>query len=307
MRSAFIQQLLEEAKNNNRIFLLVGDLGYSVVESFAEHFPDRFLNVGVAEQNMASIAAGLAKEGFIPFIYSIGNFPTLRCMEQIRYDICYHELAVKIIAVGGGYAYGSLGASHHTTEELGMLRTIPNMTVCAPADPIEAKELVKLAIQDNSPYYIRLSKNGEPILHSNFEIQNSEFRIKKGYPLLLHSLNSSNSAIFTTGVIAADALKFVAENSRNAAIYTFPFVKPIDRQALLPLFEKYENIITLEEHQASGGFGSAILECMNDLEETGQLRMHPKLKRVAIPDSFTHIAGSQAFLKKMNGLNLPLE
>ncbi|HMV27734.1 MAG TPA: transketolase, partial [bacterium] len=127
MRTAFIQQLMSEAKRDERVFLLVGDLGYSVVEPFAESFPDRFLNIGVAEQNMAGIAAGLAKEGYIPFIYSIGNFPTLRCLEQIRYDICYHALGVKIVSVGGGFAYGALGASHHGTEDLGILRTLPSM------------------------------------------------------------------------------------------------------------------------------------------------------------------------------------
>ena len=141
MRTAFINQLIEEAKSNDKIFLLVGDLGFSVVEPFAEQFPERYLNVGIAEQNMAGIAAGLAMEGYCVYIYSIGNFPTLRCMEQIRYDICYHNLNVKIVAVCGGYAYGSLGASHHATEEIGMLRTIPNMVVCAPGDPVEAKAI----------------------------------------------------------------------------------------------------------------------------------------------------------------------
>src|ERR1700712_4450462 len=118
MRTAFIDQLTEEAKKNDKVFLLVGDLGYSVIEEFAELFPDRFLNVGIAEQNMTGIAAGLAMEGYTVFTYSIGNFPTLRCMEQIRYDVCYHNLNVKIVAVGGGYAYASLGPSHHATEEL---------------------------------------------------------------------------------------------------------------------------------------------------------------------------------------------
>ena len=144
MRTAFISQLIVEAKANENIFLLVGDLGFSVVEPFADLFPDRYLNVGIAEQNMAGIAAGLAIEGYCVYIYSIGNFPTLRCMEQIRYDICYHNLNVKIVAVGGGYAYGPLGASHHATEEIGMIRTLPNMIVCAPGDPIETKAITKI-------------------------------------------------------------------------------------------------------------------------------------------------------------------
>src|SRR4051812_19286753 len=124
MRTAFISRLIEEARKDSRVFLLVGDLGFSVVEPFRDEFPKQFLNVGVAEQNMTGVAAGLAMEGYTVFTYSIGNFPTLRCMEQIRYDVCYHNLNVKIVSVGGGYAYGPLGASHHATEEIGMLRTI---------------------------------------------------------------------------------------------------------------------------------------------------------------------------------------
>ena len=135
MRTAFIEQLIKEAESNKKIFLLVGDLGYSVVEPFAEKYPDRFLNVGIAEQNMTGVAAGLAMEGYNVFTYSIGNFPTLRCMEQIRYDVCYHNLSVKIVAVGAGYAYGSLGASHHTTEDVAMMRSIPNMEIISPCDP----------------------------------------------------------------------------------------------------------------------------------------------------------------------------
>lgn len=131
MRTAFIKQLVEEAGTNDKIFLIVGDLGYSVVETFAEKYPERFLNAGIAEQNMVGVAAGLAMAGYNVYVYSIGNFPTLRCMEQIRYDIAYHKLNVKIVSVGAGYAYGSLGSSHHATEELGMMRTIPNMVVCS--------------------------------------------------------------------------------------------------------------------------------------------------------------------------------
>src|SRR5574344_520879 len=134
MRTAFIKQLVEEARKNDKIFLLVGDLGYNVVEPFANAFPDRFYNVGISEQNMAGMAAGLAMTGFNVYIYSIGNFPTLRCLEQTRNDISYYNANVKIVSVGGGYAYGSLGMSHHATEDIGVMRTLPNMVVCSPSD-----------------------------------------------------------------------------------------------------------------------------------------------------------------------------
>ena len=159
MRTAFIKQLTKEAEENDKIFLIVGDLGFSVVEDFANKFPNRFLNAGIAEQNMIGVAAGLAKEGYNVYVYSIGNFPTLRCMEQIRYDVAYHNLNVKIVSVGAGYAYGSLGASHHATEDLGMMRTIPNMVVCSPSDPKEAQAITAISASYNSPMYLRLLRN----------------------------------------------------------------------------------------------------------------------------------------------------
>ena len=151
MRTAFVNQLIKEAEQHPDIFLIIGDLGFNVVEEFANKFPDRFLNAGIAEQNMIGVAAGLAKEGYNVYVYSIANFPTLRCIEQIRYDVCYHNLSVKVVAVGAGYAYGSLGSSHHATEEMGMMRTIPNLVVASPGDPIEAKAITTLSANYQGP------------------------------------------------------------------------------------------------------------------------------------------------------------
>lgn len=300
MRTAFINQLIEEAKINDKIFLLVGDLGFSVIEPFAEQFPDRYLNVGIAEQNMASIAAGLAMEGYCVYIYSIGNFPTLRCMEQIRYDICYHNLNVKIVAVGGGYAYGSLGASHHATEEIGMLRTIPNMVVCAPSDPIETKAITTFTAQQEGPCYIRIGKAGEPIIHHKESLTltlGKILEIKKG----------ENNVIFSTGAMLKYVCDFISENAINASIYSFPFVKPIGKDELLNILKSHKQIITIEEHQAQSGFGSAILEAINDLVEEGRLTNYPSVKRKAIPDKFYSIAGSQEYLRELAGIKLSIE
>lgn len=297
MRTAFINQLIEEAKSNKKIFLLVGDLGFSVVEPFAELFPERYLNVGVAEQNMAGIASGLAMEGYCVYIYSIGNFPTLRCMEQIRYDICYHNLNVKIVAVGGGYAYGSLGASHHATEEIGMLRTIPNITVCAPGDPIEAKAITTFTSKHYGPCYIRIGKAGEPTIHTETSLTLSLgeiLKIKKG----------EVNAVFSTGAMLKYVSDFISENEINASIYSFPFVKPIDHAKLLSILMLHKRIITIEEHQSNCGFGSAILEITNDLIEEGRLLTPPEIKRIAIPDKFFSVAGSQGYLRKIAGLLL---
>jgi transketolase len=301
MRTAFINQLIEEARKNSKVFLIVGDLGFSVVEPFVEEFPNQFLNIGIAEQNMAGVAAGLAMEGYCVYIYSIGNFPTLRCIEQIRYDICYHNLNVKIIAVGGGYAYGSLGPSHHTTEEIGMLRTIPNLTICAPGDPVEASEVTKLSANTLGPFYIRLGKAAEPIVHD------SDIVLLLGNCLSI--ISGKKNAVFTMGATLKYAKDFVIDNSLNASVYSFPFIKPLNKINLIEIFLKYENIITIEEHQSSAGFGSAILEVLNDLleEDLIQLNQIPRIRRVAIPNKFFSIAGTQDYLRKTAGVALCVE
>lgn len=301
MRTAFIEQLIEEARNNNRIFLLVGDLGFAVVEPFAQLFPDRYLNVGIAEQNMAGIAAGLALEGYCVYIYSIGNFPTLRCMEQIRYDICYHNLNVKIIAVGGGYAYGSLGPSHHATEEFGMLRTIPNMVICAPGDPEEAKSITNFVSTYEGPCYIRLGKAGESVVHE----KDSLGQFSLGNILTLNS--GENTAIFTVGAILKYVVDFVKGHQINISVYSFPFIKPIDKNMLALLLKKYRKIVTIEEHQANGGFGSVILEHINDLLEEKIIEKSPVVKRIAIRDKFYSISGSQEYLRDLAGIKLTVD
>lgn len=298
MRTAFITQLIEEAKVNENIFLLVGDLGFSVVEPFAEMFPERYLNVGIAEQNMAGIAAGLAMEGYCVYIYSIGNFPTLRCMEQIRYDICYHSLNVKIVAVGGGYAYGTLGASHHATEEIGMLRTIPNLVVCAPGDPVEAKAITTFTSNYNGPCYVRIGKAGEPIVHKDISITN--FSLGD----ILKIKNNGEIAVFSTGAMLKYVIDFIEQNNIKASIYSFPFIKPINKDTLVEILIAHKKIITIEEHQAQAGFGSTILEAMNDLIEEKRLIEVPFIKRIAIPDTFYSVAGTQDYLRKLAGIEL---
>lgn len=296
MRTAFINQLIEEARINPQIFLIVGDLGYSVVEPFAAEFPDRFLNAGIAEQNMTGIAAGLAKEGYTVFTYSIGNFPTLRCMEQIRYDVCYHNLDVKIVAVGGGYAYGALGVSHHTTEDIGMLRTIPNLTVCAPGDPVEAKLVTSYLCNNKQPGYIRLGKAGEPVIHSAADIIT--------FGKILPVIEGKGTAVLTTGGMLAYAADHIRQHSLSWSLYSVPVIKPMDTISLTAIAKKYPHLITMEEHQASGGFGSAVLEALNQIRNLGLIDLIPLLKIVAIPDKFIGYAGTQKFLQNEAGLIL---
>jgi transketolase len=302
MRTAFINKLIEEAATNDRIFLLVADLGYSVVEPFAERFPDRYLNVGVAEQNMAGISAGLALQGYCVYIYSIGNFPTLRCMEQIRYDICYHNLNVNIVAVGGGYSYGAMGPSHHTTEELGMLRTIPRLVVCAPGDPEEARAITSFSSRHAGPCYIRLGRAAEPVVHKN-----KNFVLKAGDILPL--IEGKDTALLSTGAMLKYAADFVTEHNLPASVYSCPFVNPLNKEMIAAIFKKYRSIITIEEHQLNAGFGSAVLEALNDLVLDGTISKAatPTIRRVGINNEFFSIAGTQEFLRKAGGVELKVE
>lgn len=298
MRTAFIKQLVEEAKKNDKIFLVVGDLGFSVVEDFANLFPKRFLNTGIAEQNMIGVAAGLAKEGYNVYVYSIGNFPTLRCMEQIRYDVAYHSLSVKIVSVGAGYAYGSLGASHHATEELGMMRTIPNMIICSPCDPVEAKSVTTISANYNGPMYLRLGKAGEAIVHKE-NIMNLQIG-----DLLPIKINSEKKVLLASGSILDYAVKYMIVENIKSDIYSVLFVKPLNVKQIKEIAEQYSEIIVLEEHQKSCGIGSAIIEQISDLYAYGVLPIYPRIKRIAIDDKFYSISGSQDYLREKAGLRL---
>ena len=300
MRTSFVNQLLEEARRNEKIFLLVGDLGYHVVEPFAQEFPDRFLNVGIAEQNMAGIAAGLAMTGYNVYIYSIGNFPTLRCLEQIRNDIAYHKANVKVVSVGAGYAYGSLGATHQATEEIGAIRVIPNMVVATPGDPIEARAIAKLSSNYEGPMYIRLGKAGEKIVHKEDSII-----LKIGDICPIHLFDGNKTAVLACGNILDAAFHQIEEESLPYDLYSVPFVKPIDVEQLKSIVERHPNgLITIEEHQKSCGMGSAVVEMINDLYADGKLSIYPKIKRIAIPDEFVGVVGTQQYLRKYEHLTV---
>lgn len=294
MRTAFIDQLIKEARKNDKIFLLVGDLGYNVIEPFANEFPNRFRNVGIAEQNMAGVAAGLAMSGFNVYFYSIGNFPTLRCIEQIRNDIAYHHANVKVVAVGGGYAYGDLGATHHATEVLGMMRTIPNVVVCSPSDPTETRALTTLSSTYDGPMYIQLGKAGEKIIH-----QAPTLDLNVG-DIVPYKVDNKKEAIIVTGSIASVIVTSTDVDRKD--IYTLPFVKPINKEQLLVIASKYENITIIEEHQLSSGVGSAVVEQINDFFCDNKLERFPRIYRVGIHDYFQEVSGSQMYLRKKANL-----
>ena len=189
---------------HDHIALVVGDLGYSVVEPFADRFPDRFINAGVAEQNMMGLAAGMASEGYHVFTYSIANFPTFRCAEQIRNDIDYHNLPVTVVAVGGGLAYGALGYSHHAVQDYALMRTLPNMLIAAPGDPMEVRACMRYLVENPQPSYLRLGKAGEPTFHPSPPV------VEPGYWLMVSPGTDvpQDKAILTTGATLALAMEW---------------------------------------------------------------------------------------------------
>lgn len=293
MRTAFLETLLELARADERIVFLTGDLGFSVIEPFQRELPKQFVNAGVAEQNMTSIAAGMALSGKIAFTYSIANFPTLRCLEQIRNDVCYHEANVKIVAVGGGFAYGALGASHHATEELGVMRMMPGLVVVAPADPIEARAATRAIVAHPGPCYIRLGKAGEPNVHAGeiaFELGKA-IRLREGADLTLISTGSMLKA----GMGVAEQLAARGIQARVLSMHT---LKPLDSAAILAAARETGAILTLEQHSVIGGLGSAVAEVL--AEAPGA---RPPFHRIGVPSAFSPRVGSQQYLEAQNGLD----
>ena len=259
MRTTFIETLCALAEEDERVFLLVGDLGYSVVEPFAERFPDRYVNVGVAEQNMTGLAAGLAHCGNVVFTYSIANFPTLRCLEQIRNDVCYHEANVKIVAVGGGMAYGPQGYTHHGVEDLAILRALPNLAVVAPADPVETRLATRALVDWPGPCYLRLEKAGEPVVHQT----EPKFRIGKG--ILVRGGSDvallSIGGMLQTTLEAADLLR--NEGGIRARVISLHTLSPFDDDLILAAARETGGIVCIEEHRAPGplyeGFATTLI------------------------------------------------
>lgn len=293
MRDTFVRTLIELAKKDKNIELITGDLGFGVLKPFWEECPNQFTNAGIAEQNMTSMAAGMALEGKNVFTYSIGNFPTLRCLEQIRNDCAYHNANVKIVCIGGGFVYGSLGMSHHATEDLAVMRALPNVVVMAPADLIEAEECTKALVDYHGTAYLRLGRGGEKRIHSkidNFEI---------GKAIKVH--DGEKIAIFSTGAIyeeVNEAYEILHRKGYDPAVYTFPTVKPIDKKTIENVAKEFDLIVTCEEHNIVGGFGSAISEVV------AEMKLHKAyLVRIGINDQYSVYVGSQKYLRGQYQIN----
>lgn len=293
MRDAFVKTLIELAKEDKNIELITGDLGFGVLKPYWETLPDQFTNAGIAEQNMTSVAAGMALEGKTVFTYSIGNFPTLRCLEQIRNDCAYHKANVKIVCIGGGFVYGSLGMSHQATEDLAVMRAIPNMTVMAPGDLVETEECVKALVKQKGTAYLRLGRGGEKRIHDKIE----GFQIGKAIPV--H--DGSKIVIFSTGAIfeeVQEAYNLLKKKGYDPAVYTFPTVKPIDRDVIRHCASNFELIVTCEEHNIIGGLGSGVAEILAEMENK-----KARAIRVGLDDTFCTKVGNQKYLRAQYGMD----
>jgi len=280
------------ARQDERVWLLTGDLGYSVLEPFAKEFPARFVNTGVAEQNMTGVATGLSLSGKIVFTYSIANFPTLRCLEQIRNDVCYHKANVKIIAVGGGLCYGTAGFSHHATEDIAIMRALPGMIVAAPADAFETAQITRLAVEIPGPFYMILGKNNEPIVHKDTP------KILLGEPICC-SQNDGDIVFISTGTLVSEVLQ-AAEvlklSGIGVRVLSMPFIKPIEDKKFLRFLNGCRLVIVVEEQTAAGGLGSAIAEII------AEASLNIKFARFHLPE-FINFIGSQKELRQKLGLD----
>lgn len=292
MRNTIVNLIHDLARENANVYFLTGDLGYSVINNFQKELPDRCLNMGIAEQNMMGVAAGLALEGKKVFVYSIVPFVTMRCMEQVRTDIALQNLDVTIIGVGGGFAYGILGPTHHAIEEVAMLRAIPRMKILAPSDPVSAKILGKQALELGGPMYIRLNRGGEPALYQT----PPAMEFGKGHVMKPGTVVTilSNGAITQVALQAAELL---GQEGISTEVVDMATIKPLDEELIKQRLNSRKIIVTLEEHNIIGGFGSAVAEVVAE---------HPKkarFRRIGIRDIYSTVFGNQSFMRELNNLS----
>lgn len=293
MRDTFVKTLVELAKEDKNIELITGDLGFGVLKPYWEAVPDQFTNAGIAEQNMTTVAAGMALEGKTVFTYSIGNFPTLRCLEQIRNDCAYHNANVKVVCIGGGFVYGSLGMSHQATEDLAILRALPDVVVMAPADLVEAEECTKALAAYPGTAYLRLGRGGEKRIHDHID----NFQIGKAIKVR----DGKKIAIFSTGAIFEEVnatYNVLVEKGYDPAVYTFPTVKPIDTEVIKECAKEFDVVVTCEEHNIVGGFGSAVAEVMAEMKEKKAY-----LLRIGLNDEYSIKVGNQNYLRQQYGMD----
>lgn len=291
MRNAFADEMTQLAQRDPRLVLLSGDIGNKLFDRFKDVDDSRFYNCGIAEANMMGVAAGMALNGLRPFVYTITPFTTTRCFEQIRVDVCYHKAPVAIVGTGSGLSYAELGPTHHSLEDMAILRTLPGMRVLAPCDSIELRLALRAVLEDNSPAYIRIGKKGEPDIHTTppkFKIGEAII-VRPGNDVsLLCAGNMMSETIKAADVLAAKGI--------SAEVVSFHTVKPLDESYLHSASARFKLLVTVEEHSRIGGFGSAVSEwCASTNCAVEQISF-------GTDDEFMHEVGSQNYARKKYGL-----
>ena len=286
MRKKFIEIIFNKMKSNKKIFLIVGDLGFNVVEPILKKYPKNFLNVGVAEQNMAGIASGIASEGYHVFIYSIANFPTFRCAEQIRNDIDYHNLNVTIVSVGAGLSYGPLGYTHHALQDYSLMRSFPNMEIISPGDDNELSDGLNYSFKKPGPKYLRLEKD----LKKNFRtILSQNYKFGELRPI---KLKNNSKAIITTGPCIQKALLLSNQKKFNQySIYSLPIWSMQSKRKMKKKIKKFKQILTIENHLEDGGFSSW-------LREVNGNDTNVKISSMSLDSSVVGKVGTKDFLEE---------
>lgn len=295
MRNAFAQEITELAKTDPQLVLLVGDIGNKLFDDFKLNRPERFFNCGVAEGNMIGVAAGLALSGFHPVVYTINSFLTTRCYEQIKIDVCFHNLPVTLVGVGGGLAYASLGVTHQSCEDVAILSVIPNMTVICPGDPVEVRLALRAAVKQTGPVFIRLGKKGEPVIHKSIP----EFLI--GRPIVVSP--GEKICLLSTGAtleLAMETAQLFKDRGQVIQVVSVHTVKPLDLDFLQSIFKSFQVVATIEEHSIHGGLGGSVAEWLADHPQQGC-----RLIRFGAQDWFVKEAGEQEHVRDRYGLTAP--
>lgn len=293
MRNAVLKSVYKIMSQDKNVYFLTADLGYTAVEEIEKDFPKRFINVGVAEQNLIGISAGLAKSGKKVFIYSIVPFVTMRCYEQIRNDICYHNLNINIIGVGSGLSYGLLGNTHFGTEDIGIIRCLPNIAIISPADPVEAGLATSSAFKHSGPVYLRIGKKGEPTIYEK------SYSFSLGKPVVLRK--GKDITIFSTGNIISHVLKSASvlteKHNIHPHVINIHTIKPLETDTIKTSVKDKKLAVTVEEHGIIGGLGSAVSEILS------QEQNMPPLKIIGIKNEFIKHIGTQEYLRHKLGLD----
>lgn len=292
MRNAFAREITACAAENDSLVLLSGDIGNRLFDDFKQVAPQRFYNCGVAEANMTGVAAGMALMGFRPVTYTITPFATVRCLEQIRIDLCYHNLPVIVAGTGSGLSYAELGPTHHSCDDMGILRMLPNITIFAPCDATEVRLAFRAALKLQGPVYLRLGKKGEPVIHEgtpDFAVGRS-ITVRDGVDLCI----LATGPIITEALAAAERLQRAGLSARVESVHT---VKPLNDGMLEEFFRTYPLVATVEEHSLAGGLGGSVAEWLAD-----RPHLKGRLLRFGTPDRFFGEVGSQAYFRGICGL-----